>query len=185
MTLCARAVWSDSEAEQEEGYSYDSTTRGWVCDDTVQLMRTYLALVEAATAVMDHFALTVSSSGTVVHIALSESLCYDFKTPFSNLYDSLKKPPIIKPSRGANFGGGTVREPSKSVKMTRMLSFFCCWSYPVNLNDQEYDRREESGAHHVQLADFGSSCAPQRGPKSRNKLMNEWLSGSGCDHVYA
>lgn len=53
---------TDAEAEQEEGYSYDAATRGWVCDDTLQLMRTYLALVEAATAVMTHFALTVRSA---------------------------------------------------------------------------------------------------------------------------
>ncbi|MEW5311938.1 MAG: hypothetical protein WDW38_003611 [Sanguina aurantia] len=43
-----RDAFADAEAEQEEGYSYDSTTRGWACDDAVQLMRTYLALVEGS-----------------------------------------------------------------------------------------------------------------------------------------
>ena len=51
--------YSDIEAEAEEGYDFSEATRGWSGADAVLLMRLYSAVVAAAKAAMEHFALTV------------------------------------------------------------------------------------------------------------------------------
>ena len=56
--LCAAAP-TDVEEEAEEGYSFSEATRGWSGEDAVLVMRLYSAVVAAAKAAMQHFALTV------------------------------------------------------------------------------------------------------------------------------
>ena len=62
--LCAAAP-ADVEEEVEEGYSFSEATRGWCGDDAVLVMRLYSAVVAAAKAAMQHFALTVSGGRSV------------------------------------------------------------------------------------------------------------------------
>lgn len=52
---------TDPDEEREEGYSFEASTAGWDSTDMVMMMRLYGALVRAAKAAMEHFALTVSA----------------------------------------------------------------------------------------------------------------------------
>ena len=61
---------ADVEEEEEEGYSFSEATRGWCGDDAVLVMRLYAAIVAAAKAAMQHFALTVRAGGRAVGIAV-------------------------------------------------------------------------------------------------------------------
>ncbi|MEW5304242.1 MAG: hypothetical protein WDW36_006866 [Sanguina aurantia] len=123
-----RDAFADAEAEQEEGYSYDSTTRGWACDDAVQLMRTYLALVEAANAVMSHFALTEGAAA-----GGAEAVALDTLTGCCGRL-GLPPPASSTPSRGssgrlavslwqcdhANRVTGVARRGSRQLKVVRL-----------------------------------------------------------------
>ncbi|GAX82253.1 hypothetical protein CEUSTIGMA_g9681.t1 [Chlamydomonas eustigma] len=55
-------LFADKEEEADEGYDYATTIAGWNGEDALLLMRLYAAVVAAARAAMEHFALKEGST---------------------------------------------------------------------------------------------------------------------------
>eukprot|EP00195_Chlamydomonas_chlamydogama_P002993 CAMPEP_0202922708 /NCGR_PEP_ID=MMETSP1392-20130828/78065_1 /ASSEMBLY_ACC=CAM_ASM_000868 /TAXON_ID=225041 /ORGANISM="Chlamydomonas chlamydogama, Strain SAG 11-48b" /LENGTH=588 /DNA_ID=CAMNT_0049616349 /DNA_START=166 /DNA_END=1928 /DNA_ORIENTATION=- len=71
-----RNMFADPSEEVQEGYDFSTSTAGWRADDALLLMRLYTAVVMAARAAMEHFALqaeaTVMSARAVAMEALAQ-----------------------------------------------------------------------------------------------------------------
>ncbi len=79
-----RNLFADVDEEAEEGYSFEAATQGWRGDGALLLMRLYAAVVAAAKAAMEHFALqdgaTVVSAKAVAAQHLAQQ-CEAFGVP--------------------------------------------------------------------------------------------------------